>query len=259
MILKRELTKEKNDEMKYSHFMCTLERANQEKLKTAIMELKCVPCLNKFTTNFNILNNQYGCGSQMTPTSSSNQLMSLQNKNLNSHSNMNRLLKQMSQIVSTELQQIAIDLYERIDDDKPVKYIRLKDEFKHTNSSNNNISMIQSQSLPVQQQQQQQQQQQHQSQQIINNSSSQPVQINTQLVHKQAQQQQQEIQIRKLSTHLNKVDLSAQTSAAIRKQGIFNPRNNLQSISQEHKTHDMVFGIQSDRNVQTNSIYLDRV
>jgi hypothetical protein len=256
MILKRELTKEKNDEMKYSHFMCTLERANQEKLKTAIMELKCVPCLNKFTTNFNILNNQYGCGSQMTPTSSSNQLMSLQNKNLNSHSNMNRLLKQMSQIVSTELQQIAIDMYERMDDDKPVKYIRLKDEFKHSSNghlNNNNIGLMQSQALPVQQQQQ------HQSQQIINNATSQPVPINTQLVHKQAQQQQQEIQIRKLSTHLNKVDLSAQTSSTIRKQAIFNPRNNLQSISQEHKTHDMVFGIQSDRNVQTNTIYLDRV
>lgn len=52
MILKRELSKEKNDEMKYSHFLCTLERANQEKLKMAIVQLKCVPCLNKFTTNF---------------------------------------------------------------------------------------------------------------------------------------------------------------------------------------------------------------
>lgn len=56
MILKRELAKEKNDEMKYSHFLCTLERANQEKLKMAIVQLKCVPCLNKFTTNFNLIN-----------------------------------------------------------------------------------------------------------------------------------------------------------------------------------------------------------
>ena len=54
MILKRELSKEKNDEMKYSHFLCTLERANQEKLKMAIVQLKCVPCLNKFTTNFSM-------------------------------------------------------------------------------------------------------------------------------------------------------------------------------------------------------------
>ena len=52
LVLKRELIKEKNDEMKYSHFLCTLERANQEKLKMAIVQLKCVPCLNKFTTNF---------------------------------------------------------------------------------------------------------------------------------------------------------------------------------------------------------------
>ena len=43
---------------------------------------------------------------------------------------MNRSLKQMSQVVSTELQQIAIDLIEKIVEDKPVKYIRLKDEFK---------------------------------------------------------------------------------------------------------------------------------
>ena len=57
MILKRELNKEKNDEMKYSHFLCTLERANQEKLKLAITQLKCVPCLNKFTTNYSLTNN----------------------------------------------------------------------------------------------------------------------------------------------------------------------------------------------------------
>lgn len=45
MILKRELSKEKNDEMKYSQFLYTLERANQDKLKLAIVQLKCVPCL----------------------------------------------------------------------------------------------------------------------------------------------------------------------------------------------------------------------
>jgi hypothetical protein len=47
---------------------------------------------------------------------------------------MSRLLKQMSLIVSTELQQIAIDLYEKIDEDKPIKFIRLKDEFKYSPS-----------------------------------------------------------------------------------------------------------------------------
>lgn len=51
-----------------------------------------------------------------------------------SQANMSRLLKQMSLIVSTELQQIAIDLYEKMDEsggDKPVKYIKLKEEFRH--------------------------------------------------------------------------------------------------------------------------------
>jgi hypothetical protein len=68
-----------------------------------------------------------------------------------SNGNMNRLLKQMSLIVSTELQQIAIDLVERYDDelnsDKPVKYIRLKEEFKYQppmssyiHNNNNNMN-----------------------------------------------------------------------------------------------------------------------
>jgi len=141
MILKRELAKEKNDEMKYSHFLCTLERANQEKLKMAIMQLKCVPCLNKFTTNFNLTNNGTNVSSgSLSHSSTTSNLssslsnnMSLNNKNMVSHANLSRLLKQMSLIVSTELQQIAIDLVERLDEDKLVKFIRLKDEFKHAN------------------------------------------------------------------------------------------------------------------------------
>ncbi len=40
-----------------------------------------------------------------------------------SHANMKRLLKQMSLIVSTELQQIAIDLFEKMEEDKLVKFI----------------------------------------------------------------------------------------------------------------------------------------
>jgi hypothetical protein len=128
MILKRELAKEKNDEMKYSHFLCTLERANQEKLKMAIVQLKCVPCLNKFTTNFNLLNSP--AQQQTQQQSASLNTSSSSSKNLISHANMSRLLKQMSLIVSTELQQIAIDLIEKIDEDKPVKYIKLKEEFK---------------------------------------------------------------------------------------------------------------------------------
>ena len=145
MILKRELVKEKNDEMKYSHFLCTLERANQEKLKQAIVQLKCVPCLNKFSTNFYLTNTP---SSQTSSSSSTNNMNN--SKSIVSHANMNRLLKQMSLIVSTELQQIAIDLYERMDEDKPVKFIRLKDEFKYT-------SIIQQQSPPPPPQQQQQQ------------------------------------------------------------------------------------------------------
>lgn len=130
MILKRELSKEKNDEMKYSHFLCTLERTNQEKLKMAIMQLKCVPCLNKFTTNFNLINNSNSSGGNLMNNCTNNSNASLSSKNMVSHANMSRLLKQMSLIVSTELQQIAIDLVERMDEDKPVKYIKLKDEFK---------------------------------------------------------------------------------------------------------------------------------
>lgn len=140
MILKRELSKEKNDEMKYSHFLCTLERANQEKLKMAIVQLKCVPCLNKFTTNFNLTSSSSQTGictsnssSNINNTSMLSQSMS--NKNVVSHANMSRLLKQMSLIVSTELQQIAIDLVERLDEDKLVKFIRLKDEFRHVSLS----------------------------------------------------------------------------------------------------------------------------
>ncbi len=59
----------------------------------------------------------------------------MSNKNVVSHANMSRLLKQMSLIVSTELQQIAIDLVERLDEDKLVKFIRLKDEFRHVSLS----------------------------------------------------------------------------------------------------------------------------
>ena len=138
MILKRELAKEKHDEMKYSHFLCTLERANQEKLKLAIMQLKCVPCLNKFTTNFNLINTSASSGSLSASCSSMSGLSMLaannnamSSKNMVSHANMSRLLKQMSLIVSTELQQIAIDLVERLDEDKLVKFIKLKDEFKN--------------------------------------------------------------------------------------------------------------------------------
>jgi peroxiredoxin family protein len=144
MILKRELAKEKHDEMKYSHFLCTLERANQEKLKMAIVQLKCVPCLNKFTTNFSLTSGGSSSSSSsslpMSPTSNSSGGGGGGSKansgSMMSHANMSRLLKQMSLIVSTELQQIAIDLIERMDEDKPVKYIRLKDEFKYTSNSN---------------------------------------------------------------------------------------------------------------------------
>jgi hypothetical protein len=138
MILKRELGKEKTDEMKYSHFLCTLERSYQDKLKMAIIQLKCVPCLNKFTaTSFSLLH-QSPSNSSIQSTSQQQQQQSKpvpQMTPMMSNGNMNRLLKQMSLIVSTELQQIAIDLIERYDDDlnsdKPIKYIKLKEEFKY--------------------------------------------------------------------------------------------------------------------------------
>ena len=123
--------------MKYSHFLCTLERSYQDKLKLAIIQLKCVPCLNKFTaTSFNLIQQTSSSSSlQSSPQNSGKSAQAQLMAPILSNGNMNRLLKQMSLIVSTELQQIAIDLIERYDDelnsDKPVKYIRLKEEFKH--------------------------------------------------------------------------------------------------------------------------------
>lgn len=103
----------------------------------AIVQLKCVPCLNKFTTNFNMLQqSQSTASSSSLSSSSTSQLNSSANSKSNtvSHANMSRLLKQMSLIVSTELQQIAIDLFEKLDEDKPIKFIKLKDEFKYTST-----------------------------------------------------------------------------------------------------------------------------
>lgn len=151
MILKRELSKEKNDEMKYSHFLCTLERANQEKLKMAIVQLKCVPCLNKFTTSFNVTGQSQSSSTVGGSSGYSSNQMIKQNSMV-SQANMSRLLKQMSLIVSTELQQIAIDLYEKMDEsggDKPVKYIKLKEEFRqHAHTSMLAASIPLSQSSP---------------------------------------------------------------------------------------------------------------
>ncbi len=164
IVLKRELCKEKSDEIKYSHFLCTLERSYQEKLKMAIIQLKCVPCLNKFTaTSFNLLQQSPSTQNlHQTPNKHQQQQQVVPQLNsIISNGNLNRLLKQMSLIVSTELHQIAIDIIERYDDDlncdKPVKYIRLKDEFKYQPSShhshqtmmmnsNNNNNIINNQS-----------------------------------------------------------------------------------------------------------------
>ena len=136
--------------MKYSHFLCTLERANQEKLKLAITQLKCVPCLNKFTTNYSLSNSSNQLQSSSISNSVTPILMQQNNSKMSivSHTNMNRLLKQMSLIVSTELQQIAIDLIEKQEDDKIVKYIRLKDEFKQV-QINSSSSIHVSQSTPA--------------------------------------------------------------------------------------------------------------
>jgi len=251
MILKRELAKEKNDEMKYSHFLCTLERANQEKLKMAIVQLKCVPCLNKFTTNFNLLNSSQQQQQQMQQqqqqqqqSQSQQQLNNSQNsKNMVSHANMSRLLKQMSLIVSTELQQIAIDLIERMDEDKPVKFIRLKDEFKHT----------------INQQLQHQQKQSMLSSSSSTNSLSQSALNSNSMLAKQQQQQQQQQQLNNLVKLKNltalfakKVELNADqnnqtttlstTSVNINNKStklpqIFNPHSNLQQfMTHEQKT-----------------------
>jgi hypothetical protein len=255
MILKRELSKEKNDEMKYSHFLCTLERANQEKLKMAIVQLKCVPCLNKFTTNFNMSQQQQQQqqSSSLSPTQLNN---SLKSNSMVSHANMSRLLKQMSLIVSTELQQIAIDLYEKLDDDKPIKFIKLKEEFRchspmsammsshstpqfkplmspSSSSSSSSTSPHQSVTLsPITQQQQQQQQQ--------------PA-----LIAKQQQQINNIMQMSSLTASFKKVDLTTAvtsspatavppTTAVKPKPAIFNPKKDLeQFLAKDQKMSTM--------------------
>jgi len=279
MILKRELAKEKNDEMKYSHFLCTLERANQEKLKMAIVQLKCVPCLNKFTTNFNLLNSsqqqqqQQQQQMQQQQQSQSQQLNNSQNsKNMVSHANMSRLLKQMSLIVSTELQQIAIDLIERMDEDKPVKFIRLKDEFKHT---------INQQLQHQQKQQQQQQQSMLSSSSSVNSLSQSALNTNSILAKQQQQQLNNLVKLKNLTAlFAKKVELNAdnhnntnanQTSSVVNKPTtttnnklpqIFNPHSNLQQFmthEQKSQTDLASFAPSMDSRTTANSlIYPDR-
>jgi hypothetical protein len=275
MILKRELAKEKNDEMKYSHFLCTLERANQEKLKMAIVQLKCVPCLNKFTTNFNLLNSsqqqqQQQQQMQQQQQSQSQQLNNSQNsKNMVSHANMSRLLKQMSLIVSTELQQIAIDLIERMDEDKPVKFIRLKDEFKHTIN----------QQL---QHQQKQQQSMLSSSSSVNSLSQSALNTNSMLAKQQQQQLNNLVKLKNLTAlFAKKVELNAdshnnnnnnnntnQTSSSVNKPTttklpqIFNPHSNLQQFmthEQKSQTDLASFAPSMDSRTTANSlIYPER-
>jgi hypothetical protein len=258
MILKRELNKEKNDEMKYSHFLCTLERANQEKLKLAIIQLKCVPCLNKFTTNFNLLNSSQSNSSSCTLNNSQS---SSSASSSFSHANMSRLLKQMSLIVSTELQQIAIDLIERMDDDKPVKFIKLKEEFRLHNNNNCNTNTNSSNNSSMQMQ----------SAQSSSSGSSNQQSANS-LLMKQQQQINNLMQMKNLAANFaKKVDLSSNNNSSSGPSAnsttkpqpipqIFNPHNNLQQfISHEQKVQDFssIFGQAIDR-TNNQMIYSDR-
>ena len=250
--------------MKYSHFLCTLERANQEKLKMAIVQLKCVPCLNKFTTNFNLLNSsqqqQMQQSQQLNNSSNSINMSNSQNsKNLVSHANMSRLLKQMSLIVSTELQQIAIDLIERMDEDKPVKFIRLKDEFKHT----------------ISQQQIQQKQSMLSSSSSSSSLSSSMHSSSSMIAKQQQQQQQQQQQMSNLAKFKNltaifakKVEISSSTelnsnsNKTTKLPQIFNPHTNLQQfITHEQKTTPDLSSFapsMDSRNTANSLIYPER-
>lgn len=233
IILKRELSKEKNDEMKYSHFLCTLERANQEKLKMAIVQLKCVPCLNKFTTNFNLSssNSQVGICTSSSSSNLNNSSMlnqSINSKNVVSHANMSRLLKQMSLIVSTELQQIAIDLVERLDEDKLVKFIRLKDEFRIVN--------LQSQQLSHQSQIHNSSHQKYSS--ITNKLASSSIQTQNAILLKQ---QQRQIHGQLTTNQLRNIQSGNRTcnSPIIKPNNIFNP---FKAISQ-YKNDDKLMSL----------------
>ena len=263
MILKRELAKEKNDEMKYSHFLCTLERANQEKLKMAIIQLKCVPCLNKFTTNFNIINTNTSTGTggstQQTSTMSSSpsnsnlntstggNSSSNNNKNVVSHANMSRLLKQMSLIVSTELQQIAIDLFEKLEEEKLVKFIKLKEEFRHSSL---------------------QQQQQIIQQKSVANAKQTSTTISIPSTATQTQnpigtalsktKQVNERQLRSLTSSFNKQMEITHTNNSSVRAPIFNPNSFLQYFNAEQKVQDLNMERTNTGNT-LNSIYSDRL
>jgi hypothetical protein len=264
MILKRELSKEKNDEMKYSHFLCTLERANQEKLKMAIIQLKCVPCLNKFTTNFNIVNttptSNNGTSSSSNTTTSQQMSNSPSNSsNLNtsatstpnsknmsvSHANMSRLLKQMSLIVSTELQQIAIDLFEKMEEDKLVKFIKLKEEFRHNINSLNNL-----QQTSISQKQINTNSQSINKQTTTTSTATTP--NNTSHLNQTKQKQViNDRQLRSLTSTFSK-QMDMQTSS--NRMNIFNPNSLLQYFNADQKVQELSL----DR-PNINSIYSERL
>lgn len=281
MILKRELAKEKNDEMKYSHFLCTLERANQEKLKLAIVQLKCVPCLNKFTTNFNIINTPGGQASSLMSSSSGQMSSSPSSSNLNSstssanngagknvvsHANMSRLLKQMSLIVSTELQQIAIDVFEKMEEDKLVKYIKLKEEFRHSSAHlQQHQQQISQSSKPVSSSSSSSTSSSSSSSNTSTQSStqsqtkSQPIPVQT-----TSKKQINERQLRSLTANFNKqMDITnsnnSSTTTSSSSSGrlpIFNPNNLLQYFNADQKTQELSM----DRtNTSNNLMYSDRL
>jgi len=283
MILKRELAKEKNDEMKYSHFLCTLERANQEKLKLAIVQLKCVPCLNKFTTNFNIINTPGGQASSLMSSSSGQMSSSPSSSNLNSstssanngagknvvsHANMSRLLKQMSLIVSTELQQIAIDVFEKMEEDKLVKYIKLKEEFRHSSAHlQQHQQQISQSSKPVSSSSSSSSTSSSSSSSNTSTQSSTQSQTKSQPIPVQTTSKKQinERQLRSLTANFNKqMDItnsnsSTTTTTSSSSSGrlpIFNPNNLLQYFNADQKTQELSM----DRtNTSNNLMYSDRL
>lgn len=156
---------------------------------------------------------------------SSNQM--IKQNSVVSQANMSRLLKQMSLIVSTELQQIAIDLYEKMDEtggDKPVKYIKLKEEFRqHVHSSMLAASIPLSQSSP-------------QFKSNMTSSPQQPTSSAPSLPTATKQQLNALIQMNSLAASFKKVDLTPtnKTGKPTVAQ-IFNPKKDLEQFFAKEK------------------------
>lgn len=217
------------------------------------------------------------------------------NNSMVSQANMSRLLKQMSLIVSTELQQIAIDLYERMDEsgggggggsgssgDKPVKYIKLKEEFRQQHhSSSSSPSMLPS-PIPISHSSPQFKSLMSSSNQsAVSTSSSQSNQTSTSqpsssssaptLAQATKQQLNALIQMNSLTASFNKVDLTSSGSNMVKSAAavvagksqqqqqplpqIFNPKKDLEQFYAKEKKSNTSAEMSAFRSTASSSFF----